>query len=151
MYTGIVSFVLFDARGTLMQSHCLVALGIVLANIGLKYIPRIFHRPQLTDQMCQDLIHVSVHACGVSIIASPLLKYACSVHSACFLLESRCNPSIFNQTIIALCLAAAYFYGPRITDVQTFITAVGMPHLLGVVGQGLVYVHQLLVFWLLEF
>ena len=148
MYMGAVCLVLFDARGSETVHYDAAALGLASLLMLVQYVPALLHRPQLVDGLCEDLLHIATHAAAVCTIASPVLRYACALHSTCFLLQNRLKPSVFVHTVTAMWLAAAYMYGPRIVDLRPFITAVAFPHVVDVAARAVVHLHRLIVLWI---
>ena len=147
MYMGLVCLVLFDARGKSQpEIYDIAALSLALGMLLAQYVPT--YRPQLVDSFCEDMVHIVTHAASVYAIRTPILHYACALHCTCFLLQSRLKPSVFVHTITALWLAAAYVYGPRITDLRPFITAVAFPHVVDVAARTVVHLHKLIVLWI---
>ena len=94
MYMGAVCLVLFDARGSETVHYDAAALGLASLLMLVQYVPALLHRPQLVDGLCEDLLHIATHAAAVCTIASPVLRYACALHSTCFLLQNRLRPSV---------------------------------------------------------
>jgi hypothetical protein len=148
MYTGIACFVLFDARGTEIEIRYIVLAAFLSSVLMLciKYVPSIFHRPQLVDSLCNDILGVAAHVVGVSLIRDPILIHACALHSACFCLQNRFN----GHAIACLLLLGAYCYGPRVTDVSQFVISVAFPHALEVAAKILEKCHAVLVLWMMQ-
>ena len=151
MYLGLVCLVLFDARGSETDAYGPVAALLAVLMFLTQYLPRILHRQHLIDALCEDLLHVTTHALCCSVVRPPLLRYACALHGACFLLQHRLPATIFVHTVTAACLVLAYIYGPRITELQPFIIAVACPHAVDVLARALVHLHRLLVLWAMDF
>lgn len=154
MYTGLVCLVLFDARGKeegSIEAYGPAAAVLALAVLIAQYMPSQPRRPRLVDKFCEDLLHIAAHMAAAYMIRAHVLNYyACALHSTCFLLQTRLKPSVFVHTITAMWLAAAFFYGPRISDLQIFITAVAFPHVVDIVACAVTHLHQLGVLWLME-
>jgi hypothetical protein len=156
MYTGIVCLVLFDARGNMTDQYEILAIALIILMMGMKYIPNIFHRPNRVELFCEDLLHISTHASCVA--AFPLghnnLRYACALHCTCFILQQRFlkhgNP-VLVHTITFAWLICAYVYGPRVSELKTFIAAVACPHILDAIATLVVQIHKFAVLWLMEF
>jgi hypothetical protein len=149
MYTGIACFVLFDARGTSLPDQIYVIAAVAVAFVlvlGLKYIPSVFHRPHLVDALCVDILAVSAHALGVVLISDPVLRHACALHSACYVLQHRFN----GLAMACLLLLGAYCYGPRVTDVSHFVIGVAYPHVLELGARVLETCHTIVVMSLMH-
>jgi len=148
MYSGLACFVLFDARGREIETQYIILAAILssVLMIGIKYIPSIFHRPQLVDSLCNDVLSIAAHAAGVSLIQDRILLHACALHSACFCLQHRFN----GHAIACLLLVGAYCYGPRVTEVIHFVISVAFPHVLEVAGKVLEELHGVLVLWMMQ-
>ena len=144
---GIVCLVLFDARGSHTAQYDGAALCLALAMLLAQYAPAL-HRPQLVEGLCEDLLHIATHAAAACAITTPVLRYACALHCTCFLLQHRLRPSVFVHTVTAMWLAAAWAYGPRITDLRPFIIAVAFPHVVDVVARAVVHLQKLIVLWI---
>ena len=146
MYSGIACFVLFDARGgdEILPIHLIsAAIFSAIVMLAVKYIPVIFHRPQLlVDSFCNDVLAIGAHAMAAALIQDPILRHGCALHSACFCLQGR-----FKNHAVVGCflLLGAYFYGPRITDVRRFALSVSFPHVVELLARVLEIGHRLLV------
>ena len=147
MYAVFLCFVLFNAHGDLTEPYYPAAACLALLLLCIKYVPQILFRQQLTEPLCEDLLHLAAHALPVACAHPPLLRYACALSSTCFLLQHRLRPSVFVHTLAALWLLVAHEYGPRVAELQPFIIAVAAPHAMDVVAQGLVHTHRLMVLW----
>ena len=154
MFIPFACLVLFDARGVLpdMKTVFLIAACMQIILLLMVYCPQIIHRPQLVDALCADLIMFAVS----SILLIQLhrysdLQYACVVHTICFQVQTKYLPRlsassyVFVHTLMVFLLLTAYIYGPRVTDLQTFVASAVWPHLLENVVQVLVVVHKITV------
>ena len=158
MYTALVCFALFDARGTIeLVAPYQIAATALLATVllGLRYVPSVIHRPQLVDAMCEDLLCVAAHGICALLVLDPILRYACVLHSTCHLLQYRFMgkpriPGTLVHTAAILWLAVAYAYGPRISDVKPFIVAVAYPNVMDLFARALTHAHRLAVLWVME-
>jgi hypothetical protein len=158
MYTAVVCLVLFDARGDdalLSTAVPIVAAALAVAMLAVRYMPLIFHRPQLVDHFCEDVLAISAHASCLSVLQSAELQYACALHSACYIMQHRfldkqSVPAALVHTVTGALLLAAYLHCPRISDIKSFITAVASPHLVELFAKAMSYLHRLLVVWLTE-
>lgn len=156
MYTGLVCLVLFDARGDKapeLYGHVVLLLAMIL--LALKHLPAILHRPHRIESFCEDLLHISSHASCVAMLpqGQTNLRYACCLHSACFLLQHRFikgGKSIFLHTSAFICLACAYAHGPRVSELKTFIAAVVCPHILDAIASLVTHVHKFITMCLIE-
>lgn len=154
MYTGIVCLVLFDARGALTEPYWTAAITLAICMLIIKYIPAILHRPRQIQTFCEDLLHISTHASVLAILPhANHLQYACALHSTCFILQHRflkSGPMLLVHTITALWLIVAYAYGPRVSELQTFIAAMVCPHALDLLAGVLIQVQKLTELFLME-
>lgn len=161
MYTGLACLILFDARGgvdPLLPVTVYIAAVLLLSGLLLcmAYFPHIFHRPELVDSFCADVLMVTVHAACIGMVSDPLLRHACALHSACYCIQNRflggaktTVQPVLVHTILALLLLAAYVYGPRITEIRQFMIAAVCPHVLDLGAKLLANVHEgLVTFWL---
>jgi hypothetical protein len=162
MYTGLVCLILFDARGTgeggVWDGYYWAATAaLLLLLLGLKHVPAIFHRPRQVDSLCEDLLHLSVHASCVAALppGHGHLRYACALHGTFFLLQGRillpsAATSLTAHAVMLMWLLYAHAYGPRVTEIQTFIGAVASPHTLDLVARAVVQLHRLATLCLME-
>jgi hypothetical protein len=154
MYIGLVCLVLFDARGTeIADEYWVITAALMLFLLGIKHVPAIFHRPQQVDILCEDLLHLSVHASFIAGLPSGHghLRYACALHGVFFLLQRRILPSSpATHSVILIWLLYAYAYGPRVTELKTFIAAVASPHTLDLAASVVVHLHRLATLCLVE-
>ena len=159
MYTGIVCLVLFDARGNKagIESdpwYLAAITAFTLLLLGLKHIPNILHRSRQVDTLCEDLLHISIHASCVAAMppGHGHLRYACALHCVLYVLQHRILPiaSPMVHTAAIAWLICAYVYGPRVTELQTFIVAVACPHMLDIVAHMTVQAHRLATLFLIE-
>jgi hypothetical protein len=154
MYTGIVCLVLFDARGALTEPYWTAVAVLAACMLAIKYLPAILHRPRQIQTFCEDVLHISTHASVVAVLPhANHLRYACALHSTCFILQHRflkSGPPLLVHTVTALWLVAAYAYGPRVSELQTFIAAMVCPHALDVLTSVLTQVQKLTELFLME-
>jgi hypothetical protein len=154
MYTGIVCLVLFDARGTLTEPYWIGVCALALCMLIVKFIPSILHRPRQVQSFCEDVLHISTHASVISVLPQAnSLQYACALHSTCFILQHRfvkAGPTLLVHSITALWLIAAYVYGPRVSDLQTFISAMVCPHALDILATVLTQVQKYTEMFLMD-
>jgi hypothetical protein len=154
MYTGIVCLVLFDARGTLTEPYWAAALLLAACMLGIKYIPALLHRPRQVSAFCEDVLHISTHASVVAVLpCANHLRYACALHCTCYVMQHRflkCGPVLLMHTITSIWLVAAYAYGPRISELQTFIVAVVCPHALDTLAGVLTHIQKFTELYLME-
>ena len=155
MYTVFVSFVLFDARGDIMHIHPflipIAAVSMAIIMPAIKYLPIVFHRPQMIESLCDDVLAIVTHAACMLVIHDPSLQYACALHSACYLMRHRFLGNIHltpSHMAMALVLLAAYIYGPRISELKPFLTAMAFPSLAEALANILEYMRKLLVVWI---
>lgn len=155
MYTGIVCLVLFDARGTLTEPYWIAVTVLAICMLGIKYIPTIFHRPRQIQTFCEDVLHISTHASVIAVIPyANQLRYACALHSTCYILQHRFlkgGPVLLVHTVTGLWLITAYAYGPRVSELQTFIAAMVCPHALDLLTNVLSHVQRFTELFLMEF
>jgi len=150
MYTAIVCLVLFDARGddaylnTVMPA---VAAVLAVVMLAVRYVPMIFHRPQLVDCLCEDLLAITAHAACLSVVPNTELQYACALHSACYIMQHRFldKQPVLVHTVTGALLIAAFLYCPHISNIKFFIIAVASPHTVELFAKSMAYVHRLLV------
>ncbi len=129
----------------------ILAFGLLM--LGMKYLPGIFHRPTHIDRLCEDILHISTHASCISALPSTHnLRYACTLHCICFLLQHRFlkGGSPMVHTLTAAWLLCAYFYGPRVSEIRPFIMAVACPHVLDTASRALVHLKKCIVLYLME-
>ena len=155
MYTAVVCLVLFDARGDARYLDPLmpiIAAALAAVMLAVRYVPTIFHRPQMVDSFCEDLLAITAHAACVSVIQNTELQYACALHSACFIMQHRFldRQPVLVHTVTGALLLAAYLYCPRIPDIKPFIIAVASPHVVELVAKFMKYAHRLSVVWMTE-
>jgi len=158
MYTGLVCFVLFDARGEKTGGveqepwYWMAGAALMLLMLVLKHMPTILHRPKQIDMLCEDLLHISIHASCVAAMppGHGHLRYACALHCALFLLQNRFLPTPMTHLAAVAWLSCAYAYGPRVTDIQTFIAAVASPHTMDIIAGAAVQAHRLATLCLME-
>lgn len=155
MYTGIVCLVLFDARGALTEPYWIAVAALAVCMLSIKYLPGIFHRPRQIQIFCEDVLHLSTHASVIAVLpCANQLRYACALHSTCFVLQHRflkSGPALLVHTITGLWLMAAYVYGPRVSELQTFIAAMVCPHALDLLTNVLTHVQRFTELFLMEF
>ena len=154
-YTGIACLILFDARGVAETDHGLMYTGMATALamllLSLKFVPLILHRPRQTvDIMCDDMLCITAHAACIGMIINPALRHGCALHSTCFIVQRRFighMPSLATvtvvHTILVILLLSSYAYGPRISDVQSFMLSAVCPHALELLAQLMAHVHRL--------
>ena len=150
MYTGLVCLVLFDARGTTEFGYEIPCTCLVALVLCIKYIPVIFHRPQYVDEFCEDILHLGTHASLVAMLPKTNhLQYACMLHCMCFLLQHRFvgKTPVLVHTITAIWLLAAYLQGPRVSELQTFISAIACPHLFEMAAVAVVQMQRFVVLY----
>ena len=154
MYAALVCFVFFDARGdsTHLDTVPGIAAALAVIMLAVRYVPTIFHRPQLVDCFCEDVLAITAHAACVSLIQNTELRFACALHSACYIMQHRFldKHSVFVHTITGALLLAAYVYCPRISEIRPFIVSVASPHVVELFAKSMAHVHRMLVFWLTE-
>lgn len=155
MYTGILCLILFDARGNVQSGYENLALTIVTITLMIKYIPSIFHRPHRIELFCEDLIHLTVHASCIALLPPDHLRYACALHSLCFVLQHRflthgAANTLLIHTIMCVSLGYAYIHGTRVSELKTFIAAVACPHVLDALSIMVVHVHKFAVMFLMD-
>jgi hypothetical protein len=160
MYTGAACLVLFDARGgpVEMPYVCVLALIIQTLLIGISYMPAVFYRPRLVDALCADVLTFATHVAGIAIcIREPVLQFACVLHTLCFCMEKRylgqgSGPSytMFIHTLMGMLLIAAYFYGPRVTDLYPFVIGAAWPHVMEMVAAIVIRTHKLAVTYITD-
>lgn len=163
MYTGLVCLTLFDARGTGEEGiwngyYWAATAALMLLLLGLKHTPAIFHRPRQVDVLCEDLLHLSVHASCVAALppGHGHLRYACALHCTFFLLQGRIllpsatTSMMTAHSVMLMWLLYAHAYGPRVTEIQTFIAAVASPHTLDLAASVVVHLHRLTTLCLME-
>ena len=155
-YTGLACLVLFDARGKAESDTGLLYTGLTLSTalllLSLKFIPLIFHRPlQLVDIICDDMLCITAHAACIGMIVNPALRHGCALHSTCFIIQRRFMgqmPSLTTGTVVptvlVLLLISSYAYGPRISDVQSFMLSAVCPHALEMLSQLMAHLHRLI-------
>jgi hypothetical protein len=158
MYTGLACLVLFDARGEVPESawiYVAVVLCVSVFILSLAYLPHAFHRPALVDTFCADVLSITVHTACIGVLSDPLLRHACALHSVCFCIQTRFLSTknaiqpVLLHTMLVLLLAAAYVYGPRITEIKQFMIGAVCPHVLELGAHLLASLHGVLVtFWL---
>ena len=155
MYTGLVCLVLFDARGTLTEPYWAAVLLLTASMLAIKYLPTIFHRPRQIQVFCEDVLHISTHAAVIATLPrTNQLRYACALHSTCHILQHRflkSGPILLVHTVTGLWLLAAYIYGPRVSELQTFIAAMVCPHALELLTGVLTHVQRFSELFLMEF
>jgi hypothetical protein len=161
MYTGLAFLVLFDARGSELDTmtYAMLVVCAVFLLLCLSYLPHILHRPALVDAFCADVlsISVSVHWACISVLSDPLLRHACALHSACFCVETRFMGTKKNNAIqpilhtgLVFVLLSAYAFGPRITEIKQFMLGAVCPHVLQLIARALIHLHSGLVSFLIE-
>ena len=158
MYSSLACLVLFDARGGEGVSdgipYVIIVICLSVFLLSLTYIPYIFHRPALVDRFCADVLSIVAHSACISILADPLLRHACALHSVCYCIQNRfintkTIPPVLLHTLLVLLLLAAYVYGPRITEIRQFMIGAVCPHVLELGATLLINLHSVLVtFWL---
>jgi hypothetical protein len=155
MYTGIVCLVLFDARGTLTEPYWISVFVLALCMLAIKYLPTIFHRPRQIQAFCEDVLHISTHASVIALLpCANQLRYACALHSTCYILQHRFQKSgltLLVHTVAGSWLLAAYVYGPRVSELQTFIAAMVCPHALDLLTGILTHIQRFTELFLMEF
>jgi hypothetical protein len=155
MYTGLVCLVLFDARGALTEPYWAAVLLLTACMLAIKYLPSIFHRPRQIQVFCEDVLHISTHAAVIATLPrTNQLQYACALHSTCHILQHRflkSGPTLLVHTVTGLWLLAAYIYGPRVSELQTFIAAMVCPHALELLTGVLTHVQRFCELFLMEF
>ena len=154
MYTGVACLVLFDARGDVVSDDTLVHAALLFAAFLLvcTYVPAIFYRPRLVDDMCADVLTLVTHAIGIVMVVSDTrLMYACCLHSLCFLVQHRAlrkvQYPVLIHTVMCLTLGAAYVHGPRISDIKQFVVSAVAPHVLEMLALVTVHLHKFAVSW----
>ena len=154
MYTGIVCLVLFDARGRLTEPYGMAVCILAVIMLGIKHTPTVFHRQRQVDAFCEDLLYIYTHVLMIaSIPDTNHLRYACGLQCTCFVLQHRFlkkGPAILVHTITALWLIAAYVYGPRVSELRTFIAAVVCPHALDLLAGVLIQVQKFTTLYIME-
>ena len=156
MYMGLVCVILFDARGDKAPDmYGPATLAIAALILAMKHMPAILHRPHRIDSFCEDLLHISSHASCVAMLppGHNHLRYACTLHSAYFLLQHRFlkgTRSVFLHTVALVWLACAYVYGPRVSELKIFIAAVVCPHVLDAAASLVTQIHRFLTVFLIE-
>lgn len=161
MYIGAACLVLFDARGgPRPPSMWNVFLGVTciqLVLIAMSYIPIIFHRPQVIDNLCADALTFATHVAGISIcFKEPTLQFACVLHTLCFCIERRylsrgsSSHVMFTHTLMAMILVGAYVYGPRVTDLYQFVIGAACPHVLEIVAALMIRTHKVSVAYIAD-
>ena len=155
MYTGFACLVLFDARGETVPVDVLAYAALLFAVFFLlcAYVPAIIHRPRLVDDLCADVLTLATHAVGIVMAVSDTrLMHACCLHSLCFLVQHRAlrkvQYPVLVHTVTALTLAAAYVYGPRISDIRQFVVSAVAPHALEMLALVVVHLHKFAVSWI---
>ena len=155
MYTALVCFALFDAQqgavGLITAQQPLATALLAAFLLGLRYLPAVFHRPQLVDAFCEDLLCLTAHSVCL-VVPDPTMRYACALHSTCHLLQTQFRPhtpSVLIHTVGAVWLLLAYAYGPRVSDLKPFLLAVSYPSVAGVLAKALTHTHRLAVLWLM--
>ena len=156
MYTGLVCLVLFDARGAFAEPSYWVAAALLAAcMLAIKYLPAIFHRPRQIQSFCEDVLHICTHASAIAVLpCANQLRYACALHSTCYILQHRflkSGPVLLVHTIAGGLLLTAYAYGPRVSELQTFIAAMVCPHALDLLTGVLTHVQRFSTLFLMEF
>ena len=155
MYTAIVCLVLFDARGDAQYLNApipIIAAALAVVMLAVRYMPTIFHRPQMVDCLCEDLLAITAHAACVSVVRNKELQYACALHSACYIMQHRFldKQPVLVHTATGALLLASYLYCPRISDIKPFIIAVASPHIVELFAKCTAHIHGLSVSWLTE-
>lgn len=154
MYAALVCFVFFDARGdsTHLDTMPGIAAALAVIMLAVRYVPTIFHRPQMVDCFCEDVLAITAHAACVSLIQNTELRYACALHSACYIMQHRFldKHSVFVHTVTGALLLTAYVYCPRISEIRPLIVSVTSPHVVELFAKSMAHVHRMLVFWLTE-
>ena len=167
MYVAFACFVLFDARGRgewlnddhNIRTYTFVATIGAVALLALAYIPRVVYRPHLVDALCTDILAIVAHGVGAGLVGTHdrILMHGCALHCACFILERRflvskqaTVPPVLIHTVAFMLLAASYVYGPRITDIKSFVLASMYPHALEMLAYVLGQVHTVAVAMILD-
>ena len=155
-YTGLACLVLFDARGVVIENplaYTMIAMGVAILLVSLKFIPSIFHRPQqLVDTLCGDLLCITAHGACISTIQDQSLRHACALHSICFITQQRFMgrvSTVVHSTLLVI-LLTAYAHGPRISDVKQFMLSAVCPHALEILAQVLSHTHRVAVMWMAD-
>ena len=151
--TSVVCFVLLESLGemhTIAPYYPWVLAVLALAALSARYIPDIFHRPHTAiDSLCKDMLCLTAHCACACLVHSPTLRYACALHSACYLLQFRFAASFMILYIaMALCLVGAYMHGPRLLEVRDFIAAIAFPSAVELVAALMGHIHRLVVLWM---
>lgn len=155
MYTALVCLVLFDSKGDAVYLDTMVpaiASALAVLMLVVRYVPVIFHRPQMVDCFCEDVLAITAHAACLSLIQNTELRYACALHSACYIMQHRFldKHSVLVHTVTGALLLAAYVYCPRISEIKPFIVGVASPHVVELFAKSMAHVHRQLVVWLTE-
>ena len=160
MYIAFVCFVLFDAQGgdmaPLRPYHLYGAAVLMAVMLCLGYIPGIFYRPQTgVDSLCDDLLCIAAHYACALLIHDQALRYSCILHSVAYVMEHRFLgkpniPSMLVHATTAMWLTTAYFHGPRVTEIKSFITAVAFPGTADLIARAMTEVHRITVLWAME-
>jgi hypothetical protein len=161
MYIGAACLVLFDARGGAVAPAMLsVLIGVTVFQmllLAMSYIPVIFHRPREVDNLCADVLIFATHVTGISIcFQDPVLQFACMLHTLCHCMEQRylnrgsASYVVFLHTLTITILLGAYVYGPRVTDLYSFVIGAACPHVMDVVAALVIRTHKVVVAYIAD-